>query len=236
MLTTIGFFSIGTPYEREAKTLAASLDRVGMKRLIVGFEDRGSWYENTAAKADLIREARHTLNGPLLYIDVDAFVHSNCAPYFEKLAAEGYDFGVHYFAGPAKGKNRNDVCRCVRRGYGKCDKEHRLLSGTLFFGDTEGARRLCDAWVEKNAALRAEGITEGGGQKNLWRTTVEIGDTLKIAKLPGRYCRVFDKDFAYPRKEPVVIEHTIASRENRDTVRVNPGRRRRITELQDIVR
>lgn len=235
-MLTIGFYSIGTPYEQEAKTLAASLDRVGMAHRITGFGDRGDWYGNTAAKAELIQEARHTLRGPLLYIDVDAFVHENCAGYFQKLAAEGYDFGAHYFAGPAKGRRRRDICSCVRRGYGKCDKEHRLLSGTLFLGDTEGAHRLVDAWVEKNAALRAQGIFDGGGQKNLWRTTVEIGHTLRIAKIPGRYCIVGDKLWAYPRHEPIVIEHTIASRENRDVRgRFNAWRRRRITELRQVV-
>lgn len=235
-LLVIGFYSIGTPYEQEARTFMASLDRVGMAHHITGFDDRGDWYGNTAAKAELICEARRTMRGPLLYIDVDAFVHADCTRYFERLAADGVDLGVHYFAGPAKGRKRRDVCRCVVRGYGKCDKEHRLLSGTLFLGDTEGAQRLCDAWVEKNAALRAQGIYDGGGQKNLWRTTVEIGHTLKIERIPGRYCIVGDKLWAYPRNEPVIIEHTIASRENRDVRgRFSGWRRRRITELRQIL-
>lgn len=233
-MLTIAFYSIGTPYEDEAKILAASLDRVGMKHRIVGFPDRGDWYLNTAAKAELIRAARHEFDGPLLYVDCDAFVHTNCEPDLLKIT-EGADLGVHYFAGPAKGRKRNDVCRCTRRGYGRCDKAHRLLSGTLFLGDTDGARSLCDAWVARNEELRAQGIVEGGGQKNLWYVTTQMPE-LRIARLPGRYCIVGDKLWAYLSNEPIWIEHTIASRENRDVRgRFNAWRRRRITELRKVV-
>lgn len=235
MLTTIGFYSFATPYEHEAKLLAASLDRVGMRHIITGFPDRETWYANTAAKAELIREARHSMSGPLLYVDVDAFVHQNCTRYFEGLAIRNIDLGVHWFAGPPKGKKRSQVCQCIR-GARECNQPHRLLSGTLFLGDTKGARTLVDRWVQKNADLRAQGIYDGGGQKNLWRVVVEMGSALYMEKIPGRYCRVGDKSWAYPPTEPVVIEHTIASRENRDVRgRVNAWRRQRIAQLKTAV-
>lgn len=237
-MLTIGFYSIGTPYEQEAQTLAASLERVGMKHRIAGFKNRGSWYDNTAAKADLIIEARKSLTGPLLYVDVDAFVHVNVEADLLALTA-GCDFGVHMFAGPAKGKNRKDVCRCVAmagRAYGdkSCDREHRLLSGTLFFGDTPAALALCENWVALNHTMRERGLMQGGGQKNLWFLTTCMKD-LKIARLPGRYTYVYDKSFAYPTAEPVWIEHLIASRENRDTPRFNRSRQKRISELKQVV-
>lgn len=234
-MLTIAFFSIGTPYEEEAKILGASLDRVGMRHRITGFADRGTWYANTAAKAELIREARYELSGPLLYVDADAFVHVNPTAYLERVTADGYDFGVHYFAGPSKGRKRADVCRCVRRGYGRCSQEHRLLSGTLYLGDTVGARKLCDAWVARNEELRAQGIVEGGGQKNLWYVTTQMPE-LRIHRLPGRFCIVGDKLWAYPASEPIWVEHTIASRENRDVRgRFNAWRRKRIVELREVV-
>jgi hypothetical protein len=171
-------------------------------------------------------------------VDVDAFVHVNVEADLLALT-EGCDFGVHMFAGPAKGKNRKDVCRCVAmagRSYGdkSCDREHRLLSGTLYFGDTPGALALCENWVALNHTMRARGLMQGGGQKNLWYLTTCMKD-LKIARLPGRYTRVFDKAFCYPASEPVWIEHTIASRENRDSVRFNRGRQKRISELKQVV-
>lgn len=227
MLTVIGFFSRGTAYEDEAKILCASLDRVGMRCLVRGFEDKGDWYANTSEKAELIRRARDELKGPLLYVDVDAFVHVNCTAELEELAADGVDFAVHWFAAPDGTKA--SICKCVSGQ--KCDQEHRLLSGTLFLGDTDGCRRLLAAWCAKNAEHRARGDMEGGGQKNLWRTVVEIGHTLKMARLPGRFCRVHFKPWAYPDDEPVFISHSIASRENRARRGlVRPERREVIAE------
>lgn len=211
-MIVVAFYSLGTPYEDDASILRASLDRVGMAHHIEGFTSRGGWYENTAYKAEYLRAQREQHTGPMLYVDADAFVHQNCAEYFDNLDA---DFGAHFFAGPAGGHNRRDVCACVR---GKpCTKEHRLLSGTLFFGDTDGARKLLRNWCLLNIAKRANGDRTGGGQRNLWEewSHFDRDGAIRTARLPGRYCYVFDKKFAYPKGEPCIIEHTIASRDHR---------------------
>ena len=225
-MLTIGFYSLGTDYEREAGLLRHSLDRVGMAHDITGFEDRGGWYANTSYKAEFIRDQRQKHRGPLLYIDVDAFVHGNCNRYFEGLAARGVDFGAHWFHGPAKGHDK----RKVR------DEGWWMLSGTLFLGDTDGCRRLLDTWYDMNSLFRDRGIMEGGGQKNLWFLVTCMED-LKVERLPGRYCYVFDKPWAYDPKEPKIIEHTIASRDHRGAVeRVTEPRKQRIHELATRVR
>ena len=220
-LRVIAFYSEGTPYEEEAAILRASLNRVGMAHEITPVPDRGSWGANTLHKGQFIKAKRNEHRGPLLYVDVDAYVHENCSAYFEGLAAQGFDFGAHYFAGPAKGHDRSKV-----RAEG-----WRLLSGTLFLGDTPACKRLCSAWASMNGLWKALAIMEGGGQKNLWFLTTCL--QLKIARLPGRYTYVFDKPWAYPEGEPCVIEHTIASRENRgQRGRTNAARRTRVAELR----
>lgn len=234
-MLVVGFFSKGTAYEDEARIFTASLDKVGMKYDVRGFTSKGDWYANTAQKAELIRDARAEHKGPMLYIDVDAFVHVNCAAHFDELGAKGYDFGAHYFSGPAKGRRWHRACNTyldVLSQYGI--EARRLLSGTLFFGDTEGARALLDNWVKLNAALRSMELLQGGGQKNLWYLTTCM-EGLRIAKLPGRFCYIADKRHCYPKAEPNWIEHTIASRENRETVRVNPERRKKIEALKQKV-
>lgn len=228
MTTVIGCYSEGTPYEAEAELLRASLDAVGMAYEIRGFADRGDWYANTRMKAEMIRAFRHDLAGPLLYVDVDAFVHRDCSLYFDGLARDGYDYGAHWFAGPAKGMNRAKVRR-DRRGH---LVGWWMLSGTLFWGDTPGARRLLDAWVAMNDTLAAYGAPQGGGQKNLWFLVTAHFKNLKVCKLPGRYCYVFDKPWAYPEGEPRVIEHTLASRDHRAEERRTPERAARIDELR----
>lgn len=237
-MLVIAFYSIGTSYEDEALLLGSSLSSAGMDYRLQGFHDRGGWFANTAFKAEYIRDTRNDFPGPLLYVDADAFVHENCDKFFVGLAVEGYDFGAHWFAGPAGGHNHRNVCPCVRGE--PCDREHRLLSGTLFFGDTAGARRLLEAWCALNATMRERGLVQGGGQKNLWYLTTCMKD-LKVARLPGRYCYVFDKKWAYPGDEPRIIEHTIGSRDHRPHDNGKPkttkdrARAQRIHELKRLV-
>ena len=212
----------GSSYEREAEILRASLERFGIPHYIVPVKAWGDWYDHTAFKALFIAEMREREAGPLLWIDTDAIVHEDIAPYFNRLARDGYDFGAHYFAGPAKGYRLAEV-----RAEG-----WRLLSGTTFWGDTDKARSLLRAWVGLNGVLQGEKVRQGGGQKNLWYlTTCFLKEGLRVARLPGRYCYVFDKPFGYPENEPRIIEHTIASRDHRAKRRETPGRKARIEEL-----
>ncbi len=156
----------------------------------------------------------------MLWVDADAIVWENCDRYFESLC-EGADFGAHWFQGPAG-------------GYDFTRNDNRLLSGTLWFNDTPAAKALLSAWVDLNSTLSANGIREGGGQKNLWYLTTCMKD-LRIARLPGRYCYVFDKPEAYPDGEPRIIEHTLASRENRGDSKgkVNANRQARLRQIDE---
>lgn len=222
-MKVIAFHTDNGSYTKEKNLFAASLKRVGMDYIIKAEEDRGDWYANTRLKPRFIQEMREANEGPLLYIDVDAFVHENCAAYFERLATLGADFGAHWFRGPAKGHDRTRVR----------DEGWWMLSGTLFIGDTDGARRLIDTWCYLNDVLFQQGVREGGGQKNLWYLTTCMED-LKIRRLPGRYCYVFDKWWAYPEDESVIIEHTIASRDHRDKEHIQT--RPRAGRIQELLR
>lgn len=234
-MIVVAYYTEGTPYEDEARLFTASLDRVGMVHRVVGVPDRGNWDANTAHKPLFVREMRAKLKGPLVYIDVDAFVHRNCADYFGRLAMQGVDFAAHWFAGPAKGTDWRQNCACLSGM--KCDRPHRLLSGTLFFGDTRGARSLLDVWCGYNALCQKAGWGHGGGQRNLWAIVQSQGKRIHQAKLPGRYCYVHDKPQGYPPGEPRIIEHTIGSRDNREVGGKkrrgkDPSRRSRIEQLR----
>ncbi len=221
MLTVIGFYTRGTPYEADAARLKASLDRVGMDSSIIPIETQGDWDANVARKCSIIHAARQMVPGPLLYLDVDAVVHENCTEYFERLCRAGIDFAAHWFQGPEGGYdcNRND--------------DH-FLSGTMLFGESSAAWELLGQWARENTRQIMRGNIQGQGQANL-RTVLDEKRVakLKVQRLPGRYCRVFDKPWAYPPDEPVIIEHLIASRENRGTSagEINAARRKRIEEI-----
>lgn len=230
-LTVAAFFTDGpdTSYEDEAGILRASLNRVGMFHHIRRYEDRGGWDENTAIKPRFIREMRRRLRGPLLYLDVDAFVHEDCSDYFTRLADEGVDFAAHWFRGPAFGHDRSEVR----------DEGWWMLSGTLFFGDTVAATRIIDSWIAWNRARELAGTKSGQGQKNLQAVVPlwERDPTARIKRIPGRFCYVFDKPWAYPDDEPRIIEHTIASREHRGASagKISPARRKRIAEFRELL-
>lgn len=227
-MKVIGYFTPG--YATEAELLVRSLDRVGMEHEITSIESRGNWYANTSYKPMFLRERRATMTGPLLYLDVDAFVHHNCTAYFEELAARHMDFGAHWYAGPAKGY---DWSRIRRDAMGNLNGWW-MLSGTLFLGDTLRCRRLLFAWCAINETLQQCGVMEGGGQKNLWFLTTCMED-LRVERLPGRYCYVFDKERAYPDTEPRIIEHTIASRDHRAVERQTPARQSKHREFRKIL-
>lgn len=229
-LTVVAFYTRGTPYEDDAELLRASLERVGMQHRIVPVADRGDWDANTAYKPTFLRDLRNQLAGPLLALDVDAFVHRNCAPYFEELAAEGADVGAHWFAGPKGGHDRTQV----RRDAAGNLVGWWMLSGTVFLGDTPGCRKMLDGWIALTEWADRFGGGRGGDQRQLW-FTIAVMDELHVARLPGRFAYVFDKPWAYPPDEPCIIEHTIASREHRGAERANTGRRARLLQLRRLV-
>lgn len=208
---------MGTPYEADAARLVASLQRFGIPHDVEGFADRGDWYANTAHKAEFIRGKRRRVRGPLLWLDADAVLHADVRPYFAGLVSD-YDVAAHYFRS-ADGQQYQPDAR-------------RLLSGTLWLNDTPAALRLCLAWCKLNDLLRGEGYEQGGGQKNLWYLTT-CHPRPRVHDLPGGYCYVFDKPWGYEPRTTPIIEHLIASRENRGPSKgtVHAGRQQRIAEL-----
>ncbi len=235
MTTVISYYTESTPYEREAERLRKSLDRVGMSHVIEPAPDQGDWQRNIFYKPAFITAARHQMAGPILWIDVDAFVHENCEAYFEGLQIN-YDFAAHWFQGPSGGRDftRND---------------NWFLSGTVWLNDTPAAMQLCRAWHDRTQTHPME----GAGQASLkWviesvmvspydspaeKKAAEGWDPVRVKRLPARYCYIFDKSGIVTPNEPIIIEHTIASRENKDESRggVNQPRRDRNAELDLIL-
>lgn len=222
-MIVIGYHT-GGAYKKEAKLLQASLAAHGIEHRIAHVKGLGEvdWHRGVALKAIVIQHFRKELRGPLLYVDVDAVFHSDPSPYFDTLAGS-VDFAAHWFQGPSG-------------GYDRSRNDNQFLSGTLFFNDTHNARLLLAAWVHRNKIMRQVGIWEGCGQASL-RDVLDEGlvPDLQVEKLSGRYCYVFDKPWAYPKDEPCIIEHLIASRENRDHSKgkTNAPRQARIAELRE---
>lgn len=112
-------FHTGGPYRDEAERLRASLERCGVRYRIDEVPSRGSWDANVCITPEYIRDVMHTTDGPVLYLDADAVMHS--VPVFPA----GYDVQVHYHGG------------------------YELLDGTLWLANNAVSRSLVDQWCDE---------------------------------------------------------------------------------------
>lgn len=170
------FYTQNTPYEQEKNFLLQDLIHHNLEYVITGVDSKGSWVLNTNQKSIVCLNTFDTYNRPIVYLDCDARVRQY-PKLFETLTC---DVAVHY-----------------RRG-------RELLSGTLFFNQTTGARTVLEAWVQK-----CKDLPHIWDQKNLATVLLDMKDVIDIGFLPASYVQIFDlmKDAGEP-----VIEHMQASR------------------------
>ena len=183
------YYTTGTGYEREVVRLKASLKRLGMQSDIEGVPNLGSWQKNTMFKATFIKRMQEKHPGrALLFVDADAEIMRYPA-LLDNLT--DVDVAVHYRDWGA------------RRPLRKPSRE--LLSGTLYLGATENARRIVEAWVGENRR-RPTGVWE---QQNL-QDVLERTPDKRVMELPAAYTCIFDQ---MPEVEEPVILHLQKSRE-----------------------
>jgi len=180
----VSFYTKGTGYEEQVKQLKITLKRFNLENDVVGIADRGSWHKNTYYKSQFIQQMMNKHRGrSIVYVDADAKMRMNPV-LFNNLKC---DFACHFHTG----------------------KE--LLSGTLYFGNTKGARYLIKKWVEEDK-LHPETPMP---QKNLRTVFDREKNKIKWKALPVEYCMIYDSRSRY-RVNPV-IEHFQLSRQYKGT-------------------
>ena len=195
-LIVVGYYTLDTPYEEEAKNLLASLNKLGLNHDILGVKTLGNWQANTRFKAGfmldmLIKWPNHRL----LYVDCDAVVHS--PPNLFK----------------------NYKCDIAVRWQDFRWRKNECLSGTIYMENNERTKRICELWRDVN-------IKEGNQSTRMeqWNLDTVI-DKMKAEdpnfsykNLPPEYTMIFDSMRGmYPNIVPV-IEHFQASRRFRNDV------------------
>jgi hypothetical protein len=165
-------------YRKDAKLLKETMDIVGLDTSHVEERDSlGSWEKNCQAKANFILEKLEELKEPVVWVDADARIMQK-PRLFEDLGDT--DFAAHW--------------------------GRWLMSGTLYFGNTIGAKALLKTWIE----IQEDPEEMRWDQKILEEIIDTIGSKLKIVKLPVTYCQKFDDRTL--SLEDAVILHTQASR------------------------
>jgi hypothetical protein len=217
--TVIAFHTPDEVYRAEAARLKATLDHLGLDHHFFEVEPEKNWVRTTLLKPLWMSQARESLSGPLLYIDVDAFVHEDPWPYLQQysgdMAALIYETG-------------------------------ELNSATVWINDTAGAREILRRWVDKSDIRRDEDagqlqqIGEDSDQSVL-RDIVSESERLNdqsftFQRLPDNLAHIFDGTHTGWLFGPVLIEQLQASRETTRHEKRLARRRERLQELEESVR
>ena len=198
-LMVVGYYTVNTPYEKEAQNLLQSLNKLGINHDISGVKTLGSWQANTRFKAGFMLDMliKHP-NHRLLYVDVDAVVHSI----------------------PDLFKNYS--CDIAVRWQDFRWRKNECLSGTIYMENNERTKRICELWRDIN-------VTEGNKSNRMeqWNLDTVINQMKKedpnftYKNLPPEYTMIFDSMRGmYPNITPV-IEHFQASRRFKKDVNEN---------------
>lgn len=191
----VAYYTFNTPYEAEAVKLKESLKKLDLLYDIVPVPSVGNWQDNTRYKAKFLQQMLLKHKGKnLVYIDVDAIVHS-IPIHFKDYTC---DIGIRY----QDFRWRKNEC----------------LSGTIYMSNTAMMRELCKIWEGENIAEGPNAKTFE--QWNLGKAIEDMRNKglIKDGNLPPEYTMIFDSmREMYPTVDPV-IEHFQASRKLRNKV------------------
>lgn len=204
----VAFFSVNSFYETEAARMVASAWRLGLSVHTSPFVSAGSWVRNASLKPTFLVTQRQKLQGPLLYVDVDAVFHRNPWPVLA-------DFDC-------------DIAVYRERG--------RLISATILINDTPAARELLTRWKERcdeNPEVWDQVVL----QEILDEDQALATPRYREGQLPATLCWVFDR-VSNGKPDKVYIEQLQASREIRDRFRGGARKKlkRRLDRVRTIER
>lgn len=185
MLTVFGFYTDDPVYTKHAMMLKASAHKFDID-VVLHKVLKDDWQTIIAYKTQFIAEMRRKLNGPILYVDVDALILEDIRPYFLNIQE---DIAVHYLHGT------------------------ELISGTVFLNDTPLAYLLIDEWEksqQENPDVWDQVILE-----KILAECISL-KKITIHKLSPSYVFIYDTSLkAYGQQFKPIIEHYQASRDQR---------------------
>lgn len=214
--TIVAFHTPDEVYRAEAARLKKTLDALGLDYHFFEVTPEKNWVRTTLLKPGWILKARKELDGPLLYIDVDAFVHRDPWPYLSQydadLAAVVYDNG-------------------------------ELNSASILINDTPGARALLERWLELANNRRNQDTgdltpTGDNGDQGVLRLAVleseaQSESRIRFQRFPVNLTYIFDRGDVYYTVGPVIIEQLQVSRETTRHEKRLARRRKRLAELEN---
>jgi len=191
----VAYYTKSTAYQDEAKKLIQSLRNLNLNYDVVGVPGLGSWQANTRFKAKFMQQMLIKHKGmDLVYVDVDAIVHSVPLQFKDYVGDIGIRFQDFKW------------------------KKNECLSGTIYMANNEKTMKVCKEWEQLN--IKESNNSKNLEQWNLGAVIQKLKGPLKleVINLPPEYTFIFDTmKKMYPSVKPV-IEHFQASRRNKNKV------------------
>lgn len=186
MIPVVGYYTINTPYEREAEQMEQSAYEVGVEKVhFLRIPDQGKWELNCTMKPHILLSFAQLLKCPFLYVDVDA--RFKRYPDMLDLDWSHYGIGVHYFRGT------------------------ELLSGTIWVNPIPDVMNLLEHWKQQCELHPGQ-----WDQKVLQRVIRDCYGVKNVLQLPPEYTFIHDLSRKhYGQDISPVIEHYQASRKYR---------------------
>jgi hypothetical protein len=214
--TIVAFHTPDEVYRAEAARLKKTLDALGLDYHFFEVTPEKNWVRTTLLKPSWILKARADLKGPLLYIDVDAYVHHDPWPLLSQ--CEG------------------DLAAVVYRN-------GQLNSATIWINDTPGARALIAEWNDRAANRRESDrgeleATGDNGDQGVLKLAVLDDEAsahpqFRFQRLPVNLAYIFDRTETYC-VGPVVIEQLQVSRESAKHDKRLARRKERLLQLDRV--
>lgn len=184
----VGYYTRNTIYQEKAEEFRDSMLHHNIPFYIEGIDNLGDWWKNTNYKPTFLREMLDRFYPKsIVYVDCDAKFFGFPTLFEDLYSNPVVNVGVHLFD---------------RSCYKRSQHGFEVLSGTIFLKNNSIVRGLVDEWVEE-----CRNNPRKWDQKSLEK--VLNGD---FYRLPGEYCKIFDKmeDITKP-----IIVHYQASRQVR---------------------
>jgi len=166
----IGFYTKDTPYEKEIQGLIKSCNNFNIPCEVRGYDQRGSWQDNTCIKPEFILDMMYEHpDKDLLYIDADGIIQK----YPTLFDAFDGDIGVHFRNGS------------------------ELLSGTIYIKNSDKMIMFIKCWI--NVISNYRQLTDQQALAFTIKKYAKSQD-VKVIDLPATYTQIFDlmKDAGEP--------------------------------------
>lgn len=171
----ISFYTIGTGYENEIKSLIQSLDKLNVPYDIRWINDLGNWEDNAKQKPVFIRNMLNIADEQaLVWLDADSVVLSY-PDIFNHINTDA----AFYF--------RTTGANAKRLG------GYELITATMYFANNDRARVLLDMWIAEETKISQPEqclIEQRALQRIINQWQAQHHGT--ITYLPQSYCRIFD--------------------------------------------